>query len=1248
MASHRRVDERIPGFRPPRPTKGGRRSARNATRRLRPRAEILEGRTLLSTVTWINPDGGDWDTPSNWDTGVLPGPTDDVVIDLPGIMVTHSSSASDSINSLTISSSDSALDISDGALALNTSSSIAGSFTLGNAMLSTAGNLTISGTMTWTGGTIAGLGALDIADGAALQVSLDAGNTATLDGVVLENAGAASLSLAAGCCSFSLALEDEAGIDNQATGRFTFPTDFPYATAGQITSDGSGTFFDNEGALIQPAGNIGETFIEPTFTQSDVGSVSVQQGSFVLGGDGSTVSGGTFTGAAGTSLEIDGQILTTDSAISSQGSVALSDCTVEGSYSVAGDTDAVETTFTGAVALGSSLEVDGTVSFAPAAGGPVTLTIGAVTLDPLANLDGTDSFVANGLLTLHGGSILGVPSVDAYGGMAIFATGPQGVQPPLTLDGTTLNNYGAATWDLSGDNGISTALEAGAVINNLAGASLTVVGTSYGGIVAGDGSAVAFNNAGSFTGSVTAVGNDYFDIEVPFSNTGSVDVQQGELDLTDAANSGTVTVASATNLGIDNYIQTAGATVLNGGDILGGDLDINAGVLTGSGTINANVNSGGQVIPGGAGAAGLLSINGNYTQTATGSLNIELGGTTAGTQYDQLDVSGSATVGGSLILGLINGFTPTLGQTFTMVNANPFNGPFSTIDESAIAGPVAFEPTYTSGTVVLGAEESSTTSLTSSANPSAFGQSVTFTATVKPTPPNKGTPTGTVTFYDGSTSLGTATLGGGKATFRTTGLTIGSHAILVVYAGDASFATSSSSSLTQVVSSDTTTVTLSSSANPSVWGQSVNLTATVSVVPPGGGTPTGSITFLDGSTVLATVALSGKTASFKTGALSVGSHPISAVYSGDPNYGTSTSATVTEMVNPDATTTTVTSSKDPSVFGQSVTFTTTVKAASPGGGTPTGTVTILDGSTVLTTVGLSGGKATFSTTALAVATHTITVSYSGDGNFLTSDSAALTQTVNLDATTTKLSSSANPSEFGETVTFTATVSAKSPGSGTPTGTVAFYDGSTMLGGGTLSVVNGADQTTFATSSLVVGSHAITAVYNGDTDFTGSTSPGLTQKVKQATTTATGVSSANPSSVGQPVTFTAMINVVAPGSGTPTGTVSFYAGSTILGMDTLNNGIASFTTSTLAVGTFTIKAVYGGDTSFNPSTSAALRQTVQKATSGSATVSSDLAVDEILGALDDESPSGAMIQDLAIDQVAISNQPIRRGNSVGNR
>jgi len=130
------------------------------------------------------------------------------------------------------------------------------------------------------------------------------------------------------------------------------------------------------------------------------------------------------------------------------------------------------------------------------------------------------------------------------------------------------------------------------------------------------------------------------------------------------------------------------------------------------------------------------------------------------------------------------------------------------------------------------------------------------------------------------------------------------------------------------------------------------------------------------------------------------------------------------------------------------------------------------------------------------------------------------------------------------------------------------------------------------STLSVGSHAITAVYGGDANFSGSTSAVLTETVTNGTLAATSislVSSVNPSVSGQSVTFTATVKAAT--SGTPSGTVTFKNGTISLGTGTLRNGQAIMTRSNLAVGSHSITAIYGGDANFKGSTSAALIQTV---------------------------------------------------------
>src|SRR2546427_2205645 len=177
-----------------------------------------------------------------------------------------------------------------------------------------------------------------------------------------------------------------------------------------------------------------------------------------------------------------------------------------------------------------------------------------------------------------------------------------------------------------------------------------------------------------------------------------------------------------------------------------------------------------------------------------------------------------------------------------------------------------------------------------------------------------------------------------------------------------------------------------------------------------------------------------------------------------------------------ASTTTISSSVNPSVYHQVVTFTATV---SPKTATGTVTFTIDGGSPRVVT--LENGQASFSTNKLSVGTHTITATYSGNAHF-TSSSASMTQTVNKASTTTNLTSSKNPSKVGQPVTFKATVSPK-----TATGTVTFKDGATTLGTSTLS----GGIATFTTSTLSKGTHSITATYSGNSHYLSSTSNTVT-------------------------------------------------------------------------------------------------------------------------------------------------------------
>ncbi|HZW78868.1 MAG TPA: FG-GAP-like repeat-containing protein, partial [Candidatus Deferrimicrobiaceae bacterium] len=304
-----------------------------------------------------------------------------------------------------------------------------------------------------------------------------------------------------------------------------------------------------------------------------------------------------------------------------------------------------------------------------------------------------------------------------------------------------------------------------------------------------------------------------------------------------------------------------------------------------------------------------------------------------------------------------------------------------------------------------------------------------------------------------------------------------------------------------------TTTALAASANPA--NGPVSFTATVSPLF-NAGAVSGSVTFYDGLTSLGSVAIGTNGQAVLSGiGLSLGANSITAVYGGGSTYLGSTSPVLSETENQWTTTATLSSSQNPSAFNQSVTFTATV---TPNGGAAlTGSVTFTDGATTLATVPLSNGSASYTTSTLSMGTHSITISYGG-ASIDSASSSLLSQIVQKASTTTALT---NSSQSGSLI-LNATVSQAS--SGTPTGTVAFMDGTTSLGSSSL---NGNGGATLSTSALTAGAHNITAIYSGDSDFSASTSSPMAVSADFAIS----ASAASPASVppGQPSTSTITVS-----------------------------------------------------------------------------------------------------------------------------
>jgi hypothetical protein len=368
---------------------------------------------------------------------------------------------------------------------------------------------------------------------------------------------------------------------------------------------------------------------------------------------------------------------------------------------------------------------------------------------------------------------------------------------------------------------------------------------------------------------------------------------------------------------------------------------------------------------------------------------------------------------------------------------------------------------------------------------------------------------------DGSSTLGTATLSGGKVTLSTSALSAGTHSITAAYSGDTTYNTSTSAALLQTVnnSKTNTATTLTSSVNPSVSGQTVTLSATVSPT-----AATGTITFFDGNVAVGTATLSGGKGTLSTSALSAGTHSITASYSGATTYNTSTSAALLQTVKA-VTTITLSADYNPSATSQVVNLTATV-SPSAATGVVTFTFQANGAANLMGTGTLIGGTATCCTSGpiikiqnFQVGSYPITASYSGDNNYGNS-STAVTQVVMRHNTITTITSLVNPSQINEQVSFTATVSA-SPGINVQTnasfpyggvGTITVFDGSTVLctgpfngrGFGGCQYPSIPVEVTPGSGPdprfLSVGVHSITARYSGDNNANASTSAVLTQVV----------------------------------------------------------------------------------------------------------------------------------------------------------
>jgi hypothetical protein len=458
----------------------------------------------------------------------------------------------------------------------------------------------------------------------------------------------------------------------------------------------------------------------------------------------------------------------------------------------------------------------------------------------------------------------------------------------------------------------------------------------------------------------------------------------------------------------------------------------------------------------------------------------------------------------------------------------------------------------------------SNTGLATSVTPSIVGNGVTFTATV-----NGTSPTGTVNFKDGSSSISgcsaAVVTGSGNtrtASCATSGLGTGSHGVSAVYSGDASNGTSASTTLNQMVNKATASTSVSSSANPSATGANVTFTATVT-----GFSPSGAVNFTDGVVSIAgcgAVALSGsgntRTAQCSTSALSAATHAIAAAYAGDGNNTSSTSATLSQVVNSGAPPVPPSSPANPGFetpalpapgyqynpSGSGVGWTFDAHSGIQGNGSAWGAASAPQG----IQTGFIQSTGTISQ-ALTLAAGTYTLSFKAAQRSCCVSPYVQPLKVTLDGAqigslVSPSSSSFAPSSIVFTVASSGTHTIGFAGTD-PSDKTTFLDDVTLASG------------SIAAASTVLGS------------------------------------SANPARLNKTITFTATVS-----GSNPTGQVAFTAGgTTIVGCGAValsgsgNTKKALCTTSFSVGGTHSIVATYGGDASNGKASSAALSQFIRK-------------------------------------------------------
>jgi large repetitive protein len=517
------------------------------------------------------------------------------------------------------------------------------------------------------------------------------------------------------------------------------------------------------------------------------------------------------------------------------------------------------------------------------------------------------------------------------------------------------------------------------------------------------------------------------------------------------------------------------------------------------------------------------------------------------------------------------------------------------------------------------AKQATVTTITTSANPSDIGRSVTITATVtsqQSGQSNQHCPDGHVTFQINGVNVGApvqvtplslCAVDGIARSFASIKFPFpsgGTYPVVAIYGGDHDFASSTSAPFTQTVGQGSpilTRTTVFSSGNPSVVGDAVTFTAVVAPVEWGFGLPAGTVTFTSGDTTLfiGTLNASGWL-EFTTSSLPQGANTITATYAGTGIFVGSSGSLVQNVTDRSKTATTLQLAASPTavIVGEKVWLTATVTPADYVAGIPTGEVLFSSGNVTITGTLNEDGWVTVSTSDLGLGANSITASYAGDANYSGSSATATELVSSATAIPTAIELVALPvtTIVGQAVSITATVTPAAWDFGDPTGTVTIM--LTDARGNKSTLFNGAlppsGWVSFTTVSLPLGSNAISATYSGDVHYRASLSAVKRAQVGplagQIATSMVLVASPSVSVAGEPVWLTATVTPSDWTFGNPTGTVTFTSGNVTVTGTLATGGSADWVTvvtSALPQGSNLITATYSGDANYAGTTATAI-------------------------------------------------------------